>query len=129
MESNLFFKRKGDTDFRPLEIDPQNRSLFASDRPLGLPVHNVGVPDSITVEFTVKNIHLSRDGRVIMFARQIGVKPTKRLKKRLHFRKNSLRFYMSPNKYIKVNKRYIRMMEQKMYEALGIPKDRLNDGR
>ncbi len=43
MESNLFFKRKGDTDFRPLEIDPQKRSLFASDRPLGLPIHDVGV--------------------------------------------------------------------------------------
>lgn len=128
MEGDLFFKRKGDTDFRPLKIDPQKHSLFASDRPLGLPVHSV-VPDSITAEFTIKNIHLSRDGRVIMFARQIGVKPTKRLKKRLHFRKNNIRFYMSPNKYIKVNKRYIRMMEQKMYEALGIPKDRLNDGR
>lgn len=129
MESNLFFKRKGDTDFRPLEIDQQKRSLFASDRPLGLPVHDVGVPKSITAEFTVKSVHLTRDGRVIMFAHQIGVKPTKRLKKRLHFRKNSIRFFMSPNKYIKVNKRYIRMMERKIYEILGIPKDRLNDGR
>ena len=41
MESNLFFKRKGDTDFHPLEIDPQKRSLFVSDRPLGLPIHDV----------------------------------------------------------------------------------------
>lgn len=50
MECDLFFKRKGDTDFRPLEIDSQKRSLFASDRPLGLPIHDLS--NELTCEFS-----------------------------------------------------------------------------
>lgn len=67
MESNLFFKRKGDTDFRPPEIDPQKRSLFVSDRPLGLPIHDVmggGVTPLYTKEDTDCRIHLLRNNEL-----------------------------------------------------------------
>lgn len=66
MESNLFFKRKGDTDFRPLEIDPQKRSLFASDRPLGLPIHDVmgGITPLYTKEDVEGRIHHLRNNEL-----------------------------------------------------------------
>lgn len=66
MESNLFFKRKGDTDFHPLEIDPQKRSLFASDRPLGLPVHGLvsGVTPLYTKEDTDCRLHHLRNNEL-----------------------------------------------------------------
>lgn len=61
MEGDLFFKRKGDTDFRPLEIDQQKRSLFASDRPLGLPIHDVGVTPLYTKEDAEGRTHHLRN--------------------------------------------------------------------
>jgi hypothetical protein len=59
MESNLFFKRKGDTDFHPLEIDPKKHSLFASDRPCGLHIHDFvnGVTPLYTKEDVEGRIH------------------------------------------------------------------------
>lgn len=61
MEGDLFFKRKGNTDFRPLEIDQQKRSLFASDRPLGLPIHDVGVTPLYTKEDAEGRTHHIRN--------------------------------------------------------------------
>ena len=67
----MFFKRKGDTDFHPLEIDPQKSSLFASDRPLGLPIHDV--VDGVTPLYTKEDVegrihHLRNNGFTCEFS-------------------------------------------------------------